>query len=155
MEATMTTQISKLQKAGLKDLQEKYAKLFGKPTKSRNRTWLWRRIAWRIQELVYGGLSERAKRRLEELMPEAETALRVPRGRFQEARDASVRQTRDPRIPRPGTTLLRSYKGRRYAVAVVDDGFEYERELDADLLLLMGWEDVDDAVDCLHGVVCV
>ena len=125
-QASIPAQIAKLQTLTVGELREEYQRLFGEPARSRNKTWLWRRIAWRIQELEYGGLSERAKRRLEELMPDAELALRVPPGRLQEARDAAVRQTRDQRLPRPGTVLLKTYKGQRIVVEVLHDGFSYE-----------------------------
>ena len=122
-------QIAQLQAMTVGQLREEYLQLFGEEARSRNRTWLWKRCAWRVQELAYGGLSERAKRRLEELMPDAELALRVPPGRFQEARDAAVRQTRDPRLPRPGTVLLKTYKGQRIVVEVLHDGFSYEGQV--------------------------
>ncbi len=125
-EPSIPTQIARLQGMTVGHLRDEYERVFGEEPRSRNRTWLWRRIAWRIQELEYGGLSERAKRRLEELMPDAELALRVPPGRFQEYKDIAVRQTRDPRLPKPGTALLRNYKGRRIVVEVLADGFAYE-----------------------------
>ena len=124
-QASIATQIAQLQAMTVGQLREEYERVFGEEARSRNRTWLWRRIAWRVQELEYGGLSERAKRRLEELMSDAELALRTPPGRFQEARDTAVRQTRDPRLPRPGTALLKSYKGQRVVVEVLHDGFSY------------------------------
>jgi hypothetical protein len=35
---------------------------------------------------------------------------------------------RDSRIPAPGTTLTRVYKGKEHRLKVLDDGFEYEGE---------------------------
>jgi hypothetical protein len=49
MEASATTQISRLQKMGVKELQQEYEKAFGKPTKSRNRKQLFSQIAKKIQ----------------------------------------------------------------------------------------------------------
>ena len=40
--------------------------------------------------------------------------------------DAS--KSSDPRLPRPGTALVRKYKGRQVRVIVLADGFEYEGE---------------------------
>ena len=48
-------------------LQQRYADLFGEPTRSRNKAHLIRKIAWRMQALAEGGLSERARQRAEEL----------------------------------------------------------------------------------------
>jgi hypothetical protein len=35
---------------------------------------------------------------------------------------------RDPRVPAPGTTLVRVYKGKEHRLKVLADGFEYEGE---------------------------
>ena len=59
-------------------LRARYAEVFGEPTTSGNRQWLFRRIAWRIQSLAEGDLSERTRRRAAEL-------LRRPEGRLREA----------------------------------------------------------------------
>ena len=125
-EASIPAQIAKLQTITVSQLREEYLRVFGEEARSRNKTWLWRRIAWRIQELEYGGLSERAKARLEELMPNAELALRTPPGRFQGTVRKAGDPIRDRRIPKPGTVLLRHYKGQRLVVAVTKDGFEYD-----------------------------
>jgi hypothetical protein len=39
---------------------------------------------------------------------------------------ARVPRERDPRLPAVGTTLTRTYKGKDYKVAVLDDGFRYD-----------------------------
>jgi len=36
------------------------------------------------------------------------------------------KRPRDPRLPAPGTTLVRPYKGKDYAVTVLEDTFEWE-----------------------------
>jgi hypothetical protein len=115
-----------LQTMTVGELRVEYERVFGEEARSRNRIWLWRRIAWRIQEIEYGGLSDRAKARLEELMPDAELALRTPPGRVHAAVSVAGGPVRDKRIPKPGTVLLRHYKGQRLAVAVTKDGFEYD-----------------------------
>ena len=54
-----------------KALIEKYAELFeGGKSPTNNRIYLWKRIAFRIQELEYGGLSDDAKDKLQELIKE-------------------------------------------------------------------------------------
>ena len=128
-QASIAAQIAQLQGMTVGELREEYLKVFGEEARSRNRTWLWKRVAWRVQELEYGGLSERAKRRLQELMPDAEIALRVPRGRFREIRDLAIHQTRDSRLPRPGTVLMKQYRGQRIVVEVLHDGFNYEGQV--------------------------
>ncbi len=37
-------------------------------------------------------------------------------------------KARDPRLPAPGTTLTRTYKGKELKVAVLEDGFRFEGE---------------------------
>ncbi len=123
---SIPARVARLQEMSVSELREEWRKLYDEEPRSRHRVWLWKRLAWRIQELEYGGLSDRAKRRLEELMPTAELALRTPRDFMKGVEPGLSRAVRDTRIPPPGTVLLRSYKGQRIAVTVLEDGFEWE-----------------------------
>ncbi len=124
---SIPVQIARLQKMSVAELREKWQELNGEEPRVSNRVWLWKRLAWRIQELEYGGLSDAAKARLEELMPTAELALRNPPGsRKQKAPAPTEHQVRDRRIPPPGTVLLRKYKDQSIAVTVLENGFEWE-----------------------------
>src|SRR5450759_1426669 len=60
------------------EMAEKYVLLFGQSARSRNKVFLRKRLAWRIQELAEGGLSERALARIEELGADALMASRRP-----------------------------------------------------------------------------
>src|SRR5438445_3315810 len=60
-------------------LREKYLEVFGEPSRSGNRGFLFKRIAWRIQANAEGGLSERARRRAEELARDADLRTTLPR----------------------------------------------------------------------------
>ncbi len=51
------------------ELARRYGELFGETTRCRNRQYLVRKIAWKLQALAEGDLSERARRRAEELTP--------------------------------------------------------------------------------------
>jgi hypothetical protein len=106
------------------DLAEKYVALFGAAPRSRNKDFLRKRLAWRIQELAEGGLSERALARIEELGPEALASWRRPA----RAGTASPRAARDPRLPVVGTVLTRIHGTAEHTVTVLDDGFEYRGE---------------------------
>ena len=44
-------------------LRKKYQEVFGQESKSSNKKFLFRRVAWRLQADAEGGLSERARRR--------------------------------------------------------------------------------------------
>src|SRR3954469_17219952 len=60
-------------------LRAKYLEVFGEPSRSGNRDFLFKRVAWRVQSLAEGGLSERARRRAEELARDADIRTTLPR----------------------------------------------------------------------------
>src|SRR3954447_19941186 len=99
-------------------LREKYLEVFGEPSKSGNRDFLFKRCAWRIQSLAEGTLSERARRRAEELAKTSDVRTTLPRPP-KAAQDAAgrtvtrpARETAHDRLPVPGTVLTRTYRGR-------------------------------------------
>src|SRR5262245_9006513 len=114
------SQIIALGQSPLCHLQARYAELFGEKPPSGNRAWLIRRIAWRLQAIAEGGLSERARCRAFELANDADLRLSAP-GHQPQARLQTRMNGRDPRLPPPGTTLVRQYKGRTIEVKVLAD----------------------------------
>lgn len=114
------------------ELHARYAEVFGEQARSRHRQYLIRRIAWRIQANAEGGLTERALRRADELANDAEVRVTPPRaGRAPalprtNAGLSDVPAHHDPRLPRPGTAIVRDYKGRRLTVNVLADSFEWD-----------------------------
>jgi hypothetical protein len=112
------------------ELAGKYLALFGQVARSRNKDFLRKRLAWRIQELAEGGLSERALARIEELGPAAFAARRRPaRARtFASPLPRSTNAARDPRLPPAGTVVRRLHGTTDHSVAILDDGFEYNGE---------------------------
>ncbi|MFM2094088.1 MAG: hypothetical protein RIS70_1212 [Planctomycetota bacterium] len=114
-------------------LRTKFAEVFGEGTNSRHKEWLIKRIAWRMQANVEGGLSERALRRAMELANDADLRVTAPRQRKPES-DAGERTVAIATSLKPGTRLLpgtalkRDYKGRTIRVTVLADGFEFEGE---------------------------
>ncbi len=134
MQQTTASMIKWLQRMTVGELRQKYAEVFGEECRSYNKDYLWKRIAWRIQADAEGGLSERARRRAEELACELDIRLRPPRNAFRGADQGSVSESRvgilrrkkDRRLPPPGTVLTRNYRGERIAVTVLSNGFEYE-----------------------------
>jgi hypothetical protein len=105
------------------ELAEKYRELFGVPTRTRNKDYLRRRIAWHIQEQREGGLSPRALERIAQLAPQAPPRWRE-RGQKRVGGDGKIR-ARDPRLPVPGSILTRIHGGEEHLVTVLTDGFEY------------------------------
>ncbi len=61
-------QIAALAKASLPDLKAQYRDLFGVEAPGINRAYLERRLAYKLQELAYGGLSQATNARLEALI---------------------------------------------------------------------------------------
>jgi len=65
-------EIEKLRRASLASLREKYREVFEEDTRSRHREHLFRRIAWRLQALAEGDLSERARGRAQQIARDAD-----------------------------------------------------------------------------------
>ena len=117
-------------------LQVKWQQVFKESAKSRNKRYLIKRIAYRIQELVDGGLSERAKRRIDELAKDAPLRQRPARGKKVDGQQTeepaatktsvAVKAERDPRLPPVGSTLRKMHDDTEHVVRVRADGFEYK-----------------------------
>jgi hypothetical protein len=129
----MVAQVAALRTLGVPALREKYAEVFGEQTRSRNREWLFRSVAWQIQALAEGGLSERAKRRAAELARESDVRPRrepVVPPLADPSPPGPTRvvgtKVRDPGAPLPGSVLVRPYRGQEIRVRVLDDGYEWE-----------------------------
>jgi hypothetical protein len=111
------------------ELREKHLELFGAETRSRHKDQLFKRLAWRIQELEFGGLSERAKRRAEGIANDLDARFLPPR-RPTNAEDRPhevlpIRLASAAPHPAPGTILTREYRGEVHQVTALERGFEY------------------------------
>lgn len=121
-------QLRALEKMTVGELAEKYREVFGVPTRTRNKDYLRKRVAWRIQELAEGGLSPRALERIEQLAPEAPVRWRQPVARNGNGAApvvAMAKAPRDARLPAAGTVLTRQHDGVEHRVTVLAAGFEY------------------------------
>lgn len=132
-----------LDRMSLKELQTKFLLFYGVETHSKNPTFLRKKLAWKIQELREGGLSEEAKARLEALMPKgplrkqangrlgtAAPATVEPAPAAEAALQAALEPTapaapRDPRLPAVGSTLRRIVGDNTHEVQVLEQGFTY------------------------------
>jgi len=127
MAAEMIEQIAALKKMTVTQLRERYVEVFGEASKSRNKDWLRKRVAYRIQELAEGGISERAKKRAAELARDADLRLNPPKDApAPTPSPAPVAPTRDPRLPPVGTELKRTVDGKEHVVRVLEKGYEWE-----------------------------
>ena len=122
----MLGEINRLRQMTVAELQVRWREMYGEETRSRNRSYLWRRLAWRLQELQFGGLSGAARARLIELAPDGLQPRKPPHTATQASPQPVSRPVRDMRLPTPGTVILRKYKGRDLRLVVRDDGFELD-----------------------------
>jgi len=138
----MNQQIASLERMTVGQLQARYAEVFGEPARSGNRQWLFRRVAWRIQAMAEGDLTNRARERARELARDADLRVRPPHGSEHAALTARPQPvgplrtlsgrlslSRDPRVPVPGSVLTKVFKGHEYRVTVLPNGFEYDGQV--------------------------
>jgi hypothetical protein len=132
--ADIPQQLAALKAMTVGQLRERYREVFGEPTRSRNKDFLRKKVAWRIQELAEGGLSDHARRRIEELAAHVPVRWRSSRNGVAQLPAATgtaevgapdMPVARDPRLPEPGTVLVREHGGALHRVTVLADGFEY------------------------------
>jgi len=128
-------ELAALERMTVNELLEKHRIVFGEENRSRHKDFLRKRIAWRLQALAEGGLSARARRRAEELANDADIRIKMPAS-ISATPTAPLRtevtkfiDSRDARLPQPGTVLVRRYRGQTIRVTVMERGFEYEGEI--------------------------
>jgi hypothetical protein len=117
---SIAEQIQALQSMTVAELAHRYEELHGTPPRVRNKAFLQRRVVWKIQERELGGLSERARARLDELVAEIDLPLAAPPPR---APRRAVEP--GPKAPMLGTTLVRRWHDQELHVEVRDSGFEW------------------------------
>ena len=130
MDLNINEELAALRRLTVRQLQARYAELFGDSTNNRNRVWLIRRILWRLQALAEGDLSDRARKRAEELANDADLRITLPRiskprPALTEVIAAPRAFEHDDRIPPPGTFIIRKYKGQTLQVEVLPAGFSF------------------------------
>ena len=133
--AKIARQIAELDDMTIAQLQEKWEEVWQEPCRSKNKKHLRKRIAWRIQALAYGGLSQRALDRARELVDE--TLLRRNAPARPAAQPAHRGETTihgfAPATPgdrlMPGAILTRDYRGRKLLVTVLHTGFQFEGKI--------------------------
>jgi hypothetical protein len=131
MNPIVTRAMNELYDLKIPVLKKRYRELFGEESKSSNKQFLFRRIAWRLQADPEGDLSERARRRAVEIADDSDLRIRAPKefGARPDSGSGSVDRTRPPidsRVPSPGALLTRRLGDRQIVVKVLKDGFEYE-----------------------------
>jgi len=125
--------IDELRSSNVIVLRKKYQEVFGQESKSSNKKFLFRRVAWRLQADAEGGLSERARRRAAEIVDDSDLRTRAPKELLPREVPANTTRAvarsqpqRDWRLPPAGTLLTRRLRDRQIIVKVLADGFEFD-----------------------------
>ncbi len=106
--------LAALKTAATPALKQQWRELFGTEPPPYNRRFLESRLAYRIQELAYGGLRPETLARLEVL------------GEQFDGGKITVRRKRADDRPIAGTQLIREYQGVEHVVTVTRAGYEYQ-----------------------------
>ncbi|MEL0436649.1 DUF2924 domain-containing protein [Phycobacter sp. K97] len=96
------------------DLKKQWRDLFDSEPPPFNRRYLESRLAYRIQELAYGGLKPETVKRLEAL------------GEQLDGGDRTKSRVRADMMPIVGTRLIREWQGAEHVVTVTADGFDWQ-----------------------------
>ena len=119
--AVLNRDLARLEDMSTDELKDEYFATFSHGSNCRNRKWLIRRVFNRLQALQDGGLTPQAKGQITKLNRDVVLSERPS------DRPGSTSRPRDPRLPPEGTKLTKRYEGQTYVVAVVADGFRYDR----------------------------
>ena len=114
MTDTTLAQVAALKILPTAELKRRWRELFETEPPPYNRRFLESRLAYRIQELAYGGLRPQTIERLEAL------------GEQLDGGKIDVRRMRGSDRPIAGTRLIREWQGVEHAVTVANDGFEWQ-----------------------------
>lgn len=123
--------LAELEHMTVAELAARFEALFGRPTRTRNRDYLRKRLGWRVQELASRGLSPSAVARIASLgdgLPERWRMREVAAGVPVVAEAPAHEAPRDPRLPPPGTTLRRVVGREVHEVFVLAGEFDYRGE---------------------------
>jgi len=97
-------EVARLQKLTTTQLRSKYTELFGKTPVTNNRSFLFKRLALRVQQPGQAAALERG-------------------GKVESSQPSAIR---DPRLPGVGSVLTKTYKGRNLKVVVGECDFEFD-----------------------------
>ena len=114
MTDTVLARIAALKTTSTLDLKQQWRNLFETEAPPYNRRFLESRLAYRIQELAYGGLKPETVKRLAML------------GEQLDGGSITKRRLRLGDAPIAGTRLLREWQGVEETVTVLADGYEWQ-----------------------------
>ena len=106
--------LAALKAMSVNELKAEWQALYDAPAPNNSRNFLEGRLAYRIQELTYGGPDKQTRRLLDLLADEVDGTL---------TRKAQIA---DPRNPVVGTKLIREWDGVAHTVTVLREGFDWD-----------------------------
>ena len=111
---SVLARVAALRTAAMSELKQQWRDLFDREPPPYNRKFLESRLAYRIQELAYGGLKPETIERLKAL------------GEQLDGGDIAVRRIRGDDRPITGTRLIREWQGVEHTVTVLAHGYEWQ-----------------------------
>ena len=114
MHDSALAQVAALPQKSTAELKQLWRELYDREPPPYNRPFLVKRLAYRIQELAFGGLSARAEAKLQALVEEEDRRVK------------GKQPVRKGDRPISGTRLIRAWQGVEHVATVLDDGFEYQ-----------------------------
>ncbi len=121
MSDSVLRQVADLQNLTYEQLKDLWRTLNGSEPPAYNRRYIISRLAYRIQEIAYGGLSDDAHEKMSEALK---------RHGYNEdgmpARSGDRRVSSSRNLPIIGSKIVREWNGKRYEVIALRDGFEFE-----------------------------
>ena len=111
---TVLRQVTELNDMDLGQLKKRWRELFDSEPPSYGRAMMMKRLAYRIQELAYGGFGDDVRDQMDRILHSA--------GYDDMGRKGHVKK---PAGPVPGTLLIREWRGDRHEVTALENGFEY------------------------------
>lgn len=132
MEQAILDEIMELKGKTLSELKTRYKELYDtENVPSSNKVYLWRKIAYKLQEIEHSGLSAEAQGKIEEFIqkydPVNNKALRS--GGNSDNPSKKSKLSRDKRLPIPGTVITKEYKSITLQIKVLESGFEYNNKI--------------------------
>ncbi|MBF0590326.1 MAG: DUF2924 domain-containing protein [Magnetococcales bacterium] len=112
-EASVLQRVASLNRMAMPDLKKMWKELFGSAAPNYDKRFMIKRLAYRIQELAYGGLSKTAEQRLRA-------------GQIERKTNTPKRVRQSAYKPAPGTQLIREWQGVDYCTTALENGFEFQ-----------------------------
>ena len=132
--ATLSEQLVALEQMTVGELAEKFREVFGFPTRTRNKSYLRKRLSWQIQAAEGGPVAARPRQnRGAGTAGSGSVAARAGIRRCARRWRADPGTTTRSRLPAIGSTVVRVHQGVEHQVTVLADGFEYQGQRHASL----------------------